>query len=286
MFLVYCAIRRVMDYSTGIAGVARRISEQMLKEVLYVAPCRGRHESGSPTRQRIRSVVDRLITLGLLVPAGAMVYQLPLALRDGLSKGSATEQQPDQQPYEQPSNNLSRTSNDAASSDSLGTSETGSGSAEIANSNLPPISGKAKDLPPKSPKGDRAPKAPKFDPLTVCPVNVSPQTWADWCQHRTEIKKPLTAKSCEHQAKQLAGHSRADTVIENSISNGWTGLFPEKVTHASSPQPGRQGALSAVDRVKQAIADREAQPRPAGSPLAQDDRDVREPLDGEFRRVG
>lgn len=72
-------------------------------------------------------------------------------------------------------------------------------------------------------------KAAKFDPMTCKPANVSEQTWADWCQHRKEIRKPLTATTCAKQAKTLAGHHAPDAVINQSISNGWTGLFPEKV---------------------------------------------------------
>jgi len=72
-------------------------------------------------------------------------------------------------------------------------------------------------------------KTPKFDPLTCKPANVSEQVWADWCQHRKEIRKPLTKTTCERQAKTLTGHHWADVVIIQSISNGWTGLFPEKV---------------------------------------------------------
>ncbi|VVO05587.1 hypothetical protein PS834_03029 [Pseudomonas fluorescens] len=79
-----------------------------------------------------------------------------------------------------------------------------------------------------SPSASR--KVSKFDPLIARPFNVSESTWAEWCQHRREIKKPLTATTCAKQAKTLAGHHDADAVINQSISNGWTGLFPEKVT--------------------------------------------------------
>lgn len=72
-------------------------------------------------------------------------------------------------------------------------------------------------------------KAEKFDPLTAKPSNVSAIAWADWCQHRKEIRKTLTATTCAKQAKTLANHHDADAVINQSISNGWTGLFPEKV---------------------------------------------------------
>lgn len=78
-----------------------------------------------------------------------------------------------------------------------------------------------------SPSASR--KASKFDPLIARPFSVSESTWADWCQHRREIKKPLTATTCAKQAKTLAGHHDPDAVINQSISNGWTGLFPEKV---------------------------------------------------------
>lgn len=81
-------------------------------------------------------------------------------------------------------------------------------------------------------------KVSKFDPLTACPANVTPAVWADWCQHRREIRKPLTKTSCERQAAQLAKHHAPDAVINQSISNGWTGLFPEKVLPGA--QQGRR----------------------------------------------
>ncbi|KIC79398.1 helix-turn-helix domain-containing protein [Pseudomonas sp. C5pp] len=84
-------------------------------------------------------------------------------------------------------------------------------------------------------------KAPKFDPMTCKPTNVSEQTWADWCQHRKEIRKPLTATTCAKQAKTLAGHHAPDAVINQSISNGWTGLFPEKVLPGAQQGQRRNG---------------------------------------------
>lgn len=141
IFLVYCSIRRFMDYRTGVAGKTRRISEQMISEVLYVAPTRGRHESGSPTRQRVRSVIDRLVKLKVIVPVGPMVYELPLATSDLSSKTSATDEQPDQQPYQQPNENQAKPSNSGALGDSGNESTTGSASPETLNSNLPPVSG-------------------------------------------------------------------------------------------------------------------------------------------------
>lgn len=87
------------------------------------------------------------------------------------------------------------------------------------------------------PQKSAKPKAAKFDPLTARPANVSEQAWSDWCQHRREIRKPLTAKTCEQQAKALEGHPSPDAVLRQSISNGWTGIFPEKVQTASNVTP-------------------------------------------------
>ena len=84
-------------------------------------------------------------------------------------------------------------------------------------------------------------KASKFDPLTACPANVSPSVWADWCQHRREIGKRLTKTTCDRQAKTLAGHHAPDAVINQSISNGWTGLFPEKVLPGAQHGQRRTG---------------------------------------------
>lgn len=84
----------------------------------------------------------------------------------------------------------------------------------------------------KSAKGGSG-KSAKFDPLTAKPANVSAQVWADWCQHRKEIKKALTSTSCARQAAALSKHHDPDAVINHSISNGWTGLFPESVLPGS-----------------------------------------------------
>lgn len=82
-------------------------------------------------------------------------------------------------------------------------------------------------------------KSGKFNPLTARPVNVSAQTWADWCQHRSEIRRPLTETSCKQQAQALANHPAPDAVIRQSISNGWTGLFPEKaLPSGAATRPG------------------------------------------------
>lgn len=90
-----------------------------------------------------------------------------------------------------------------------------------------------------------APKvSSKFNPLESKPENVTEAAWSDWCQHRREIRKPLTAKTCEQQAKALEAHQTPDAVINLSISNGWTGLFPEKVLPTTKGTPSRHNGFA------------------------------------------
>ncbi|WP_338791149.1 helix-turn-helix domain-containing protein [Pseudomonas sp. AE27] len=107
----------------------------------------------------------------------------------------------------------------------------GAGAAPRTSHSFEPVNEPVEQTVADAPSAKK--KAPKFDPITCKPANVSEQTWADWCQHRKEIRKPLTATTCAKQAKTLAGHHAPDAVINQSISNGWTGLFPEKVLPAA-----------------------------------------------------
>ena len=146
-----------------------------------------------------------------------------------------------------------------------------------------------KHVSPPSADDQPAKKKSAFDPLTTKPPNVSAKVWADFVAHR-KGKSKLTAVACELIAAKLAVHPDPDAVLNQSIENGWTGIFPEK-SHAASKQPGGQGFNSAVDQVKRAIAEREArsgqaQPSHDRQALAEDDGDLRPPLDVEFRRVG
>ena len=104
----------------------------------------------------------------------------------------------------------------------------GAGAAPRTSHSFEPVIEPVERPVAKAPSRTKA-KAVKFDPLTAKPCNVSDSAWADWCQHRKEIRKSLTATTCAKQAKTLAGHHDADAVIIQSISNGWTGLFPDKV---------------------------------------------------------
>jgi hypothetical protein len=73
-----------------------------------------------------------------------------------------------------------------------------------------------------------------FDPMELRPENVSVDVWGEWIKHRRDKKQPLTETSCRRQAKSLESHPVPDEVIIKSITCGWTGLFPEKVSAASN----------------------------------------------------
>lgn len=82
-----------------------------------------------------------------------------------------------------------------------------------------------KPNPPISPKGER----PRFDASkVVLPIQTEAfqEAWNLWCQHRTEIKKPLKPTSCDQQLKQLAewGEARAIAAIRYTVAKGWQGI--------------------------------------------------------------
>jgi hypothetical protein len=95
LFKVYAAIRRHMDYETGLAGIRRHFSEQFFRELLYVDPRPGRPKSvsGSPSKKEIyysleamTKIVSRddLKTPLLIIrkDLGTFVFELPLATTD------------------------------------------------------------------------------------------------------------------------------------------------------------------------------------------------------------
>ena len=54
--------------------------------------------------------------------------------------------------------------------------------------------------------------------------------WQEWEQHRKEKKQKLTPLSIKKQLKFLHGRGKSEiiAIIDQSIMNGWTGLFELK----------------------------------------------------------
>lgn len=294
VFKLYCAIRRFMDYRTGVSGVIRRLSEQMFREELYIAPTRGRHESGSPTRQKVRSLVDRLISIGAVTPIGPLVFQLPHADWDGASNRSATDEQPDQQPHQQPSNNHPERPETLGCGDTESGSATTSESAESLISNLPPLSVKSPTT--LSARGyfamhDGWQPEPKTWNATALrnaiPKAVPADTLNEFCSYWiARPDKEQSQAQWEHQLAQSLKHH-----IRQAQAGGYTHANSRTGTGAAQ-RPGQQRRLSAVDRVEANVAQARAargegpgtpEPWTAGETLDHDDPDLWPQVDQQLR---
>lgn len=101
------------------------------------------------------------------------------------------------------------------------------------------------DKPPVSPKGE--PRREKLDPRSIAipePLS-SPEfveAWGRWIDYRTALNgSKLQFKSWEAQLATLARHGPQPSIaaIEDSIRNGYRGLFPDKhdIRHATGFRP-------------------------------------------------
>jgi hypothetical protein len=65
------------------------------------------------------------------------------------------------------------------------------------------------------------------------------EAWGEWEAHRREKKKPITPRSRTMAFKQLAamGPARAIAAIENSIANGYQGIFEGKTQQQRDTRP-------------------------------------------------
>jgi len=110
----------------------------------------------------------------------------------------------------------------------------------------PPISEKTAPKPKKA-------LAPKFDPASL-PLPHGPglaRAWAEFAQHRREIKAPLTPTAAKRIVDDLAAVNEAAAVeaLRKSVKHGWRGVFVDPPATApklvSLPPQGRpkQSAL-------------------------------------------
>lgn len=88
--------------------------------------------------------------------------------------------------------------------------------------------------------------------------------WASWCQHRLEIRKPMTPTSTAQLINKLSemGPGRAVVAINHTIEKGWQGLREPDISTSSSGRPSKQMVdLSAQGRERRAerLAKRQAE---------------------------
>lgn len=104
-----------------------------------------------------------------------------------------------------------------------GLTDQGTNSTELTPLNKSPLS---------PPKGKLAAKKQKWCPETIdLPESLGEvfrPTWIEWCRWRREEKgKQITPTAAKRQLAKLAswGLAAAQTSVDNSITNEWTGLF-------------------------------------------------------------
>lgn len=72
---------------------------------------------------------------------------------------------------------------------------------------------------------------------------VPAEQWADFVEHRKQLKAKLSDRAIKLAIKELAklrdaGHNPAE-VLEQSVINGWKGVFPVKTSGNVHPFPGK-----------------------------------------------
>lgn len=80
-------------------------------------------------------------------------------------------------------------------------------------------------------KEENLPKVVQIKGKEISTNFLSREMWQEWTDYRKEIKKTLTPTSEKRQLEFLSEHKNdACEIIEQSIRNQWTGLFPLKNT--------------------------------------------------------
>ena len=70
--------------------------------------------------------------------------------------------------------------------------------------------------------------------------------WNNFVEHRREIKKPITARASTMLLKKLSEMSKDESeaikILEQSIMNGWQGIFPPKENYEGNRNNTKRGA--------------------------------------------
>jgi hypothetical protein len=69
-------------------------------------------------------------------------------------------------------------------------------------------------------------------------------SWSAFVQHRRDIKKPISAVGGKALLHKLSKHDAelAADALDESLANGWQGVFPEKVERSERPGRTRSGS--------------------------------------------
>lgn len=79
----------------------------------------------------------------------------------------------------------------------------------------------------------------RFDPLAMpLPQNVSLEKWKEWIAYRKDQKFKSAQATLKKQLEFLEGQGNdAGLIIDETIRNGWHGLFPLKNRPSAPPEP-------------------------------------------------
>ncbi len=113
---------------------------------------------------------------------------------------------------------------------------------------LSPEQGHTKDKKDKKDNINNPPKSPRavsFDALAVqLPDWLSAEIWSSWVAYRRDLKKPIKSQQTVTQAINLLDRCRLngyspEEIINQSIANGWQGLFEPKGARPQRRQESR-----------------------------------------------
>lgn len=310
---VYCAIRMHMDYRTGISGEVRRLSEQMLVEVLSIPASPGR-PAHKATRKEIRYAIDALVRRQLLEPMGSIgpfVFHLPKAERDNSvsgrwgqrfvtggaipgALGGANDIQPegaDLLPFRQ-NDGVGGALGWAGGLTEVGP-EVGPTSG-LPTQELPtPLPRASPDPPDRFPMHDGWAPSPKGWPATLMRNGMQGYRLKD--DDLLEFRSYWVNRPDKYQSQGQWEHQLAMTVKSNQVRETGRSSYGHQTAPGTPEARGRNGqrSLSAVEQVERAIDEQRASlakacgapgAPAAGEALADDGADLRAPLDVEFWR--
>lgn len=118
--------------------------------------------------------------------------------------------------------------------------------------------------PPNHVRRTPEPRSPKPSLTTIEPSEntrvrnalrsvLSQEAATAFMEHRKAKRSKLTPHAAELIAKKLADHPAPDAVIEASILNGWTGIFPEKIGGPHEPSHHDRRAAANSDALRNTL---------------------------------
>jgi len=102
------------------------------------------------------------------------------------------------------------------------------------------------------------PKPPKFDPATLSLPHGTglANAWAEFAQHRREIKAPLTPTAAKRIIDDLTAVNEAAAVeaLRKSVKHGWRGVFVETPKDTPKVIPMRTGPIQPSEAERRMLA--------------------------------